>query len=245
MTAESLARRVGFWWATFRRSQTAATRGRIARFCAPSLAWFFVFALGISSLFAADARVDVQDGNIVLFDAGGARKQLTNSGRDSSPVLAPDGKWVVFIRAVDSEKIETPTEPQDPAELWQVNVNGKNATRLARTRPSDKVEQLIAGFENIQFSADGRLVYFVTPAWVTSGAVHVVDTTNGKERFLLAGSNIEVLHTGEYRDHLLVAQHRYFLGGGSFDWWWLFKPDGTEVGPVGEETENFKELYTK
>lgn len=206
----------------------------------------FVFVLvAASPLRGADVRVEARNGNIVLLDASGREKQLTSSGRDASPVLAPDGKWVVFVRSVDGEKIETPTEPQDPAELWQVNVSGKDATRLLRTRASGKVEQLIVGFESIQFSSDGRLVYFVTPAWVTSGAVHVVDTTNGKERFLLPGSDIEVLHRGEYRDHLLVAQHRYFLGGGAFDWWWLFKPDGSEVGPVGEETENFKELYTK
>jgi hypothetical protein len=52
-----------------------------------------------------------------------------------------------------------------------------------------------------------------------------------------------VLHSGKYRDHLLVSQHRYFLGGGSYDWFWLFDSRGKEVGPVGEDTENFKSLY--
>ncbi|MCH1923036.1 hypothetical protein L9G15_26855, partial [Shewanella sp. A3A] len=79
-------------------------------------------------------------------------------------------------------------------------------------------------FERVQFSADGRLVYFVTPAWATSGAVHVVDTTNRKVRFIVPGDGLHVMHTGEYRDHLLLSQHRYFLGGGSYDWIWLFSP---------------------
>ena len=42
-----------------------------------------------------------------------------------------------------------------------------------------------------------------------------------------------------------MNQHRYFLGPGSYDWFWLFRPDGTEVGPVGEDTEDFKSLHVK
>lgn len=83
----------------------------------------------------------------------------------------------------------------------------------------------------------------MTPAYATSGAIHVVDTTNGKERFLMAGHGVEVIPSGEYRDCLLIGQHRYFLGGGSFDWLWLFRPDGKEIGPVGEDATNFKETF--
>ena len=83
----------------------------------------------------------------------------------------------------------------------------------------------------------------MTPAWAVSGAVHVVDTTNRKERYLLPGSDVKVVPSGEYKDCLLVLQHRYFVGGGSYDWYWLLRPDGKEVGPVGEDTENFEATY--
>ncbi|HMJ06389.1 MAG TPA: hypothetical protein VK474_09070, partial [Chthoniobacterales bacterium] len=129
------------------------------------------------------------------------------------------------------------------SELWRIGGNGKEPTLLVRSRTSDQPEKIIAGFDNLQFSTDGRLIYFVSPAWATSGAVHVVDTTNAQERFVLPGNELEIVPSGKYRDCLLVQQHRYFLGGGSFDWFWLFRPDGKEVGPVGEETENFKETY--
>jgi len=49
-----------------------------------------------------------------------------------------------------------------------------------------------------------------------------------------------VVTSGEYKDCLLVQQHKYFVGGGSYDWFWLLRPDGKEVGPVGEDTENFE-----
>ncbi|MDQ2659673.1 MAG: hypothetical protein M3Y03_04560 [Verrucomicrobiota bacterium] len=201
----------------------------------------FSFAAAI----AAERAVVAHGGNIFLNESNGQSRQLTSSGRDSAPRLSPDGKWVVFVRTLFGKKISTGSDEVDAAELWQIQANGKQPTLLVRPRESEKPEELIAGFDNLQFSTDGRLVYFVTSAWATSGAVHVVDTTKAKERFVLPGNNLEVITIGKYRDCLLVQQHRYFLGAGSFDWFWLFRPDGTEVGPIGEETERFKELYGK
>jgi hypothetical protein len=53
-----------------------------------------------------------------------------------------------------------------------------------------------------------------------------------------------VVRSGEYRDCLLVARHRYFIGGGTYNWFWLLRPDGKEVGRWGEDTENFKATYS-
>lgn len=207
----------------------------------------FAITLLAVALFCARAAADepvvsARSGNIYI-SRGGEEKQLTSSGRDSQPVLAPDGKWVVFVRSVPGQKIASGAGEHDGAELWQVRADGKEPLMLVRTRQSDKMENVIAGFDEVQFSSDGRLVYFVTPAWATSGAAHVVDTTNRRERFVVPGNDLEVLHAGKYRDHLLVRQHRYFMGAGSYDWFYLFSPDGKEVGVVGEDTADFKDIH--
>jgi WD40 repeat protein len=189
--------------------------------------------------------VSVKDGNIQVTDKAGKTIALTSSGRDSGPLLAPDGKWVVFVRKVDGKKIATGSDEMEPTELWQVRVDGKEPALLLRCHDSKQPESVIAAFGSLQFSTNGKLVYFVTPAWATSGAVHVVDTTNRKERYLFAGNNLKVVPSGEYKDCLLVQQHRYFVGGGSYDWFWLLRADGKEVGPVGEDTENFAATYGK
>jgi hypothetical protein len=189
--------------------------------------------------------VSEKEGNIQFTDKNGQATALTSSGRDSSPVLAPDGKWVVFVRKVEGKKIATGSDEVDPTELWQVRIDGKEATLLLKCRDSEKPEGIIAAFESLQFSTNGKLVYFVTPAWAVSGAVHVVDTTNRKERYLFPGSDVKVVPSGEYKDCLLALQHRYFMGGGSYDWYWLLRPDGKEVGPVGETTENFEATYSE
>lgn len=189
-------------------------------------------------------KVSIQNGNVCIVVAG-ETKTLTSSGHDSEPVLAPDGKWIVFIRTVPGKKISTGAGDAKETQLWQMRANGKDQTCLVRSKAGDKMEAVLAGFSRPQFSADGKLVYFLSEAWTTSGALHVVDTTNGKEHFVCPAAEFEVVRSGEYRDHLLVQQHRYFIGGGSYDWFWLLKPDGTEVGPVGEDTENFKSTYVK
>ena len=199
--------------------------------------WLLICVVGLAQ------TLSVKDGNLQFTDKSGKTTALTSSGRDSNPVLAPDGKWVAFVRKVGGKKIATGSDEVDPTELWQVRVDGKEPSLLVKCRDSQKMESVIGGFDNLQFSNDGKLLYFVTPAWATSGAVHVVDTTNGKERYLFPGNDLKVVKSGEYKDCLLVQQHRYFVGSGSYDWYWLLRPDGKEVGPVGEDTSNFESTY--
>lgn len=189
--------------------------------------------------------VSLTGGNIQFTDKAGKTTALTSSGRDSNPVLAPDGKWVAFVRKVDGKKIASGSDEMDPTELWQIRIDGKEPSLLVRCHEAQKMESLIAAFDSLQFSTNGKLLYFTTPAWATSGAVHVVDTTNRKERYLFPGNDLKVVPSGEYKDCLLVQQHRYFVGGGTYDWFWLLRPDGKEVGPVGEDTSTFEATYGK
>ena len=206
-------------------------------------AFVIAFALMLGGAIAAEPSVTARDGNIFFVDSSGREKQLTSSGRDSNPVLDPQRKWIVFVRAIPGKKVESGSGESDAAELWQVRTDGKEPLMLVRTSESERMENVVAGFDDVQFSVDGRLVYFISPAWATSGAAHVVDTTTRKERFVTAANSLHVIQTGQYRDHLLVQQHRYFLGAGSYDWFYLYTPKGEEVGVVGENPDTFYELY--
>src|SRR3954453_17518639 len=124
---------------------------------------FLVIAVAVVALPAFGQTVSVKDGNVQFTDKCGATISLTSSGRDSDPILAPDGKWVAFVRKVDGKKIATGSDQVEPTELWQVRVDGKEPSLLVKCRESEKIESLIGGFENLQFSSNGKLLYFVTP----------------------------------------------------------------------------------
>lgn len=183
-------------------------------------------------------------GNVVFTDAAGHAVNLTSTGRDSAPDLAPDGRRVVFVRATPGQMANTATGEEEATELWVVNTDGGNLTRLVRGVGGPKPQDGLAGMETPQFSPDGKRVFFLSLAWVTSGAVHVVELATRQVRYVCPGNELKVVRAGQYRAHLLVQQHRYFLGGGSYDWWWLLTADGKkEVGVVGEDTENFRAAY--
>ena len=182
-------------------------------------------------------------GNIHYADATGKRTRLTNEGKNSDPVLDPGGRRIVYVHAVPGKTIPAGSGDAQPTELRIMDTDGKNQETLVRSAGAEKVEDILADFASPTFSPDGNTIYFSSAAWATSGAVHAYDLTKKTVRYVLPGNNPEVVPAGEYQGDLLVEQHRYFLGGGSYDWCWLFKPDGKEVGPVGESTDNFREMY--
>jgi hypothetical protein len=74
--------------------------------------------------------------------------------------------------------------------------------------------------------------------------LHVYDLRTHDERFVLAANDLLVLNfcRNKYQDDLVVESHRYFLFGGSYDWYWLYDPaGGKELGPLGQ-FENPEEM---
>jgi hypothetical protein len=127
-----------------------------------------------------------------------------------------------------------PTEPR-PDELRRINLDGGDDRLLLKGRGGNPEHQL-CDFKSKQFSSDSRRLYFLNPAWATSDALHAFDVRGGAEHFLLPANDFLVLNfcPGKYKDHLVVLSHRYFLFGGSYDWYWLYDPAGKkEIGPVG------------
>jgi dipeptidyl aminopeptidase/acylaminoacyl peptidase len=196
--------------------------------------------------FAATAfgqKVSVKKGNIQFTDKAGKTIALTSGGRDADPHLSPDGKLVAFVRKID-RKVSTGSG-DDAAEIWIVGTDGTNPQKIVEPKSGDKTEEILALMSAPQFSSDGKKIFFETSAWTTSDAVHVIDLETKQEQFLCDGNALEVIRSGEYKDHLLVGKHKYYVGGGAYDWIWLVTPDGKEVGPVGENAKNFKDLYLK
>jgi Tol biopolymer transport system component len=149
-------------------------------------------------------------------------QQLTSSGKDSMAVLSPDDKQVVFVR--------------DDA-LWLMDVTSNNAHAIVVSAENENVKQHLTELNNPRFSLDGKAVYFLSAAWVTSNAVHVVDLATHKQHFVTDANSLELVPRGKYKGYLIVSKHKYHKGGGSYEDFWLVSPKGKAIKSLGEEEE--------
>jgi hypothetical protein len=203
----------------------------------------------IDAAAAQSANVTVKAGNVFVSKAGRER-QLTRLGRDADAALSPDGRFVVFTRlnGKASDDPQTCLTGAQADQLHRIDLDSGKDEVLLTGRNADRPPQQICGFDQKQFSADGRRLYFLSPAWATSAALHAYDFAARSAKFVAPANAVIVLNfcKGEHRDQLVLNQHRYFIGGGSYDWYWLFDKAGKkEIGPVGDENETVKSITEK
>jgi len=185
------------------------------------------------------------DGCLFVRTLDGKSKQVSFSGQDSEPVLSPDRRYIAFLRQTGGPGIRVGCGEAEPNQLWVTDVDGQKAMCLVRSAPSEDMQCVLAGLHRPQFSPDGTAVFFLSRAWVTSHAVHRVDVGSGEVNFVCDAGTLEVVPSGEFTGYLIVSQHKYFLGGGSYDWYWLVTGDGHTVACLGPDPSNFRSLYVK
>ena len=200
-----------------------------------------VLAVLLGTLVTAGAgSVDVKDGNVILV-IDGQQRQLTKSGKDAGPILSPDEKWVAFTRIGNPNSTGSQGDCKSGAqadEMRRIRVDGTSEELLVRGRDNKDPKQSICDFGRKQFTSDGRYIYFLSPAWAVSAALHRYDTLTKALTFVMDANDVIVLNAckkPENRNNLVVQQHRYFVVAGSYDWYWLYDSAGKkEKGPVGE-----------
>jgi dipeptidyl aminopeptidase/acylaminoacyl peptidase len=178
-----------------------------------------------------------KDGNVLVIDRFGRTRKLTTSGRDSQPSMSPNKTKIAFVRSTPGRTVLAALGDIDATELWLVDSDVKRSELLISGRQDDDPQKTLAGLSSPQFSPTGKKVYFLSEAWVTSLAVHVVDIQSKVESFISPGNTLAVIQHGKYRGYLIVQKHKYFSGvrGGSYDYYWLLTPNGKEVRGIGGE----------
>ncbi|MEI7751858.1 MAG: VCBS repeat-containing protein [Candidatus Omnitrophota bacterium] len=197
-------------------------------------------------------KVFIKNGNAFLANNSEREVQLTHSGDNRAAVLSPDGVTVAFIhKSKEKAYLPSGSEEDYPAEdlladqLWVVGADGSNERILVKERSPDEaskniaeeLERTIAHIEDdsISFSPDGKEIYFISSAWVTSGALHGVSVQSGKNQFIAPANSVKVIMEGPKKGCLIVEQHRYYEKGGSYDASFLFSPEGKEIGLWAKE----------
>ena len=194
------------------------------------------------SLYAAEAITE--NGNIIFVNDSGNRIILTTSGRDRNPCLSPKKTSVVFSRYNCLESKKSSYKIQFSSDIYLVDIKTRKEKILIHEgqksdigKSKDNTPKNLAGLGYPRFSSDGTKIFFLSKAWETSGAIHVLNLKTGAIRFVTDGRSLEVLHSKRFKDYLIVNKHKYFLGGGSYDWYWLVNSDGEEIDAFGDNED--------
>ncbi len=181
--------------------------------------------------------VFTKTGNIYYKQPSGHIVQITYSGRDSSPILSMNKKMIAFIRTgnqIIPKKCDSDIKYGN--QIWIYDLSTKKERLLvANNFECDEPENKIIDPNDLHLSPDNKTLYFITSAWTTSGALHGVDIDHALQHYIMPANEFKIVSKGENKGYLIVNQHRYFIGGGSYDWYWLMSPEGNEEGPLGPE----------
>jgi len=201
------------------------------------LACLFMF-LAVSYAQTIRPTVFDQKGNIYLKVADKVTP-LTTTGRDSQPALSPDGRWVAFSREIEG-KVEECSERDDlwacPSDqLWIMDLETQSERLLLEPRtdvPPKRTKDIIYKFEEKKFSPDSQTIYFITPAWVTSAAIHAVDIDGNNERYVMHGYSFQVV-----REPLSPEIKKYLAENLKKDDWRIF-PERMGVSLIEKALED-------
>ncbi len=183
-------------------------------------------------------EVSEVNGRLFVTNVDNARTEISVDGRIAHPTFSPDRTKVAFLLFSARPKIDVGAGAAVANDIWIVDVDGRNARCLVQSTAHSDPQKVLAGLQTPQFSPDGVSLFFLSEAWATSGAIHRLDFRTGQVSFTCPGITLNVVASGEFEGYLVVQQHRYFWGGGTYYWYWLVTPDGKATEPVGPEFSN-------
>lgn len=185
----------------------------------------FYLLLLLTGAYAETEKPTVYDeGRNIYLKVAYKVTQLTTTGQDDRPILSPNGRWVAFSREIEG-KVKQCSERDDlracpSKQLWIFDLKTQSERMLLEPRldvPPKRKKDVIYQFNDKEFSPDSKTIYFTTPTWVTSDAIHAVDIDGNNERYVMHGYTFQVV-----REPLSAKTKEYLLNDLEKDDWRIF-----------------------
>lgn len=144
-------------------------------------------------------------------------------------VWSPSGRHAAFTTEQDGEG-----DTSCPTALHELHLDTMSVQRLLEARTGERPEEDLSCFYNVKYSADGAFVYFMTPAWFTSGALQAFDRRTGEVRFIIDGGPYLVIGRGPLEGMLIVLRRKYpdDMDDGAYEEFDLVDPKTGTANPL-------------
>lgn len=169
----------------------------------------------------------------LLAPARGAPAETLVTPDPSVADRSADGRMQVWVRAT-FDSVPGPTDAVPRTELVLDSAGTAQRVLLRGGERALANGQTMACFQWPRFSADARKVYFVTVATVTSGMACEMVLATGRIREIAGANRLEVVRNGAWSGDLVLEQHRYRRGGGSYESLFVVTPQGRVVRELGD-----------
>ncbi|MBU3130177.1 Ig-like domain-containing protein [Clostridium tagluense] len=142
----------------------------------------------------------------------------------------------IILKDTDKPLISTGAGDAPNNELWVKYSDGKEELLVASMDAED-VKDIIAGIFNPQLTQDKKKIYFMTEAWATSAAIHVVEIKSKNQQFVCSGNYLKIIEKGQYSGKLIVNQHRYYGAPnyGAYDNYYIVDENGKQIEDLGDD----------
>lgn len=188
--------------------------------------------------------IHAREGDIFYVADDGQSHRITTGKNNGGAVLSPDGKKVAYLHI--RPKNQRDYELFRGNEIWVVDVTGKNAKRLLKTRMvDDDAEANLSQFNSLAFSVAGDRLYFLSEAWMERDALHVLNLATGKQKFITGSNIVIVIHRGRYAEHLVIEDICHEDSAGKSGCYFLITPEGKEVMAIGEKEAQAMEFVKR
>lgn len=147
-----------------------------------------------------------------------------------------EGETMAAAPGGDSYRVESSVNGNE--EIVQCRHYCAEKRTLLTSKSASTPQANLTGFKNLRLSTDSSTLFFETDAWAVSDAIHAVDIRTGVEHFVTDGSLACIVGTGQFQGDLVVAQHKYFVEGGSYESLFLFTPKGKQIGIVALDSSD-------
>ncbi|MBX4271865.1 hypothetical protein [Clostridium estertheticum] len=142
----------------------------------------------------------------------------------------------IILKDTDKPLIATGAGDAANNELWVKYSDGREEL-LVTCSEAKETKDIIAGICNPKLTQDKKKIYFMSEAWTTSAAIHVVDIESKNQQFVCPGNYLKIIEEGQYSGDLIVNQHRYHDAPnyGSYDDYYIVDENGVQIEDLGDD----------